>query len=143
LEPRPVKRTIWVAVWITAPLLLFLALVSGVRSKFKNQARVPAEGKGILAYTETIPLRTEANALSEIESKLYLPSDPQTGQRRPIGYLTSDEVGGVRINPDGSIWIIVIVKDENRWLEFYAPARYFRRVKNSGEAKFLEMVRLD
>lgn len=141
-----VKRAFWVAVWIIAPALIFAALIAVVarpRAKKDTGTYAQAPPEAILSYTEDVPLRLKANRFADIEDTLFLPSNPQTGQREKIGYLTESEVGGVRINPDESVWIVVIRKDENRWVEFYAPSRYFKIVPGAGKIPFIDNIKFD
>jgi len=139
------QRVLWVAIWIIIPALIFTALVAVVRPKGKQDTGiyVQAPPEAILFYTEDVPLRLKANRFAEIEDTIFLPSNPQTGQRESIGILTESEVGGVRINPDESVWIVVIRKDENRWVEFCAPSRYFKIVPGAGKISFMENINFD
>jgi hypothetical protein len=138
-------RVFSVAVWIIAPVLIFAVLVAVVRPRAKKDTGiyVQAPPKAILSYSEDVPLRFKANRFAEIEDTLFLPSNQQTGLRANVGYLTESEVGGVRINADESVWIVVIRKDENRWLEFYAPSHYFKTVPGTGKISFMENIKFD
>jgi len=143
-----------VAAWIIVSPLVFGALVVFVRPKLElmlvrlradKNAEIYAQATpgAMLAYTQDVPLRFKANKFAEVEDTLYLPSNPQTGLKKNIGYLMEGDVGGVRINPDGSVWIVVIRKDENRWLEFYAPGHIFKIPPGAGKVSFLENIKFD
>jgi hypothetical protein len=147
-----IQRVLSVAVWIVVPPLTLAALVVFVRPKLEvmlvrlRQEKnigiyAQAPPGAILAYTQDVPLRFKANRFAEVEDTLYLPSNQQTGLRESTGYLMESDVGGIRVNPDESVWIVVIRKDENRWLELYAPGYYFKVVPGTGKVSFMEDIK--
>jgi hypothetical protein len=69
------------------------------------------------------------------------------------GYLTGNDLGGVRINADGSTWIIVVLRDEIVYQEyysddeeikeeFYVPAKYLRFAPGARKPSFLRNIDL-
>ena len=119
-----IRRIIGLAALIITTILLVAGIVALIGRKAKDKAFTKeilfqAPMKAVLLYDEEVPLRSKPNLSEKKEDKLIVPEGQQ------YGYLTKGEIGGARINPDESAWIIVIRKDENRWLEFYAPFRYF------------------
>ena len=146
-----IRRVLWVAVWIIVPAFIFVALVAVVRKtadvalqrRARNDTGIYAQAppEAILAYTQAVPLRPKANQFAEVEDTLSLSSNQQTGLRESIGYLTGSEVGGVRINPDGSVWVVVIRKEENIWVEYYAPSRYFKIIPGTGKVSFMKDIK--
>lgn len=145
-DKRPgIRGIVLAAVWLISPILIFAGLFTALGPSTKpdkiSDGQVPPST--IFVYTENVPLRLKANEYSQIEDTLYLPSDPRTGQRRTFGCLSESEVGGVRVNPDQSVWIIVIKKDENIWVEFLAPSRYFKIAPGAGNVAFLKNIKLD
>jgi len=110
-------------------ILLVAGIVALTRTKAKDKvisAQAPrkpillqAPMEAVLLYYKEVPLRSKPDLSEENEDTLVVPKGQQ------CGYLTEGEIGGLRINPDESDWIIVVRKDGNRRLEFYAPFSYF------------------
>ena len=105
-------------------------------------------GNAVLMYTERLPFRTEPNTSVDVIYNMPLPSDPQTGEQKDAGYLTGNDLGGVRINSDGSTWVILVIRDEIVYQEyysddedireeFYVPATYFRFAPGARKPSFL------
>ncbi|MBW1765454.1 MAG: hypothetical protein JRJ65_00185 [Deltaproteobacteria bacterium] len=169
-----IKKIAPVAVGIIVPALIFSALVvarlpnvndggaagpqatggESASSVFygKPRAGPQATGEGVFSYTEDIPLRYKPDTSARIVYRLFLPDDPQTGEKKKSGYLTQDGVAGVRINQDGSIWIIVIIRDEiyDSYYEkgqevredFYAPLEYFKTLPGASKVPCLKDINL-
>ena len=117
------------AILIITAILLVAGVVALIRTKAKDKdisAQAATEAilfqaptDAVLLYDKVVPLRSVPNLSGEKKDTLLLPAGQQ------YGYLTESEIGGARINPDESTWVIVIRKHGNRLLELYAPFRYF------------------
>jgi len=124
-----IRQIIALAVLIIAAILLVAGIVGLIRTKAKNKgisAQAPMEAvlvqapmEAVLLYYKNVPLRSKPNVSEEEEDMLIVPEGEQ------CGYLTEGEIGGVRITPDESVWIVVIGKDGNWRSVCYAPLRYF------------------
>lgn len=149
-----IKKITPVAVGIVVPVLIFSALVVARLPSAKDGGATDpqATGEGVFSYTEDVPLRYKPDTSERIVYRLFLPKDPQTGEKKKYGYLTQDGVGGVRINQDGSIWILVIIRDEiyDEYYEegqevredFYAPLKYFKTLPGAGKIPCLKNINL-
>ncbi len=151
-----IKKIAPIAVGIIVPVLIFSALVVARLPKVNDgratSPQATGGGEGVFSYTEDVPLRYKPDTSDRIIYRLFLPKDPQTGEKKKSGYLTQDGVGGVRINQDGSIWIIVIIRDEiydEYYAEgqevredFYAPLKYFKTLPGAGKVPCLRDINL-
>ena len=150
-----IKKIAPIAVGIVVPVVIFSALIVIKLPKAKDYGTTGQQstgGDGVFSYTEDVPLRYKPDLAERIIYRLFLPKDPQTGEKKKQGYLTKDGIGGVRINQDGSIWIIVIVRDEiydEYYAEgqevredFYAPLKYFKPLSGAGKVPCLKNINL-
>ena len=149
-----IKKIAPVAAGIIVPALIFSALVVARLPNVNDGvvAGPQATGEGVFSYTEDLPLRYKPDTSARIVYRLFLPDDPQTGEKKKSGYLTQDGVAGVRINQDGSIWIIVIIRDEiyDSYYEkgqevredFYAPLKYFKTLPGASKVPCLKDINL-
>jgi hypothetical protein len=128
--------TIGLAILIITTILLVAGVVAIIRTKAADkytptQAATEsilfqAPMDAVLLYDKTVPLRSRPNLSGKKQDTLLLPS----GQ--PYGHLKENEIGGVRINPDETTWIIVIRTKGNVLSEYYAPFNYFDISPTSG-----------
>ena len=148
------QKAVAVGAAIIVPLLIFVFIIAA-RLPSANQGVVTtaASGDAVLMYTEKLPFRTQPNTSVDVIYNMPLPSDPQTGEQKNAGYLTGNDLGGVRINPDGSTWIIVVLRDEIVYQEyysddedireeFYVPAKYLRFAPGARKPSFLRNIDL-
>jgi hypothetical protein len=139
---------------IVVPILIFVFVIAA-RLPNAGQGAVPAgvSGDAVLMYTEKLPFRTQPSTSVDVIYNMPLPSDPQTGKQKNAGYLTGNDLGGVRINPDGTTWIIVVLRDEIVYQEyysgdedireeFYVPATHFRFAPGARKPSFLKNIDL-
>jgi len=150
-----IKKIAPVAVGIIVTVLLFSTLILLKLPNATDGATSTQEtggGEGVFSYTEDVPLRYKPDLSERIVYRLFLPKDPQTGEKKKYGYLTQDGVGGVGINQDGSIWIIVIIRDEiyDSYYEkgqevredLYAPLKYFKTLPGASKVPCLKDINL-
>jgi len=149
-----IKKIVPVAVGIIVPVLIFSTLVVVRLPKAKDGGATSPQAteEGILSYTEDVPLRYKADTSARIIYRLFLPKDPQTGEKKKYGYLTESSIAGARINQDGSVWIIVIIRDEiydEYYAEgqevredFYAPSKYFKILPGARKVPCLKNIEL-
>ena len=124
-----IRQIVALAVVIICAILVVGGIVHVKLKKGKNNdisAQAPSEAillpaprEAVLLYYEKVPLRSKPNLSEEKEDMLSVPEGQQ------CGYLTKDQIGGVRITPDESIWIVV-TRGVGDWRsELYAPFRCF------------------
>ena len=143
-----------VAAAIIVHILIFVLLIAA-RLPNANQSVVTttASSDAVLMYTERLPFRIEPNSSVDVIYYMPLPSDPQTGKQKDAGYLTGNDLGGVRINSDGSTWIILVIRDEIVYQEyysddedireeFYVPASYLKFAPGARKPSFLRNIDL-
>ena len=139
---------------IIVPILIFVFVIAA-RLPSAGQGAVTAgvSGDAVLMYTEKLPFRTQPSTSVDVIYRMPLPSDPQTGEQKDAGYLTGNDLGGVRINSDGSTWIIVVLReeivyqeiysdDEDIREEFYVPAKYLKWAPGASKPSFLRNIDL-
>lgn len=119
-----IRRIIGLAVLIITTILLVAGIVALIGRKAKDKAvtkEILFQGppEAVLLYYKEVPLRSELNPSAENEDTLLVPEGQQ------CGYLTKDQIGGVRITPDESIWIVVTRRVGDWRSELYAPFSCF------------------
>ncbi len=145
------QKAIAVAAGLIIPIVIFIFLIA---ARLPNASQsVVATGDAVLMYTERLPFRTKPDASMEVIYYMPLPTDPQTGQQKNTGYLTQEDLGGVRITSDGSTWIVLVIREEvvyqeyyaddkNIREEFYVPTSYFKLAPGAGKPPFLRNIDL-
>jgi hypothetical protein len=148
------KQVLPVAVAVVVPILIFGFLIVAKLSKTTGGS-TPAvsASEGILLYTGQVPVRAEPSMSSDVVYYLPMATDEKTGKQKDYGFLTTNDLGGARISADGSIWIIVVFREEIVYQEYYSddqpireemyvPVKYFAAGPGAGGVPFLKMIDL-
>lgn len=149
-----VKRILPMAVALLVPVVIFGYLIAS-RSSSTPGSATPAVGdsQAVLVYSEPVPMRLDPHPSADVLYYLPLAKDEQTGQDKDYGFLTSNAIGGIRISPDGSRWVIVVFRDETVFQEYfsdnaeikhemYAPVEAFKPGPGAGGVPCLKYADL-
>jgi hypothetical protein len=150
-----VKRILPMAVALVVPVLIFGYLIAS-RSPSSTQAGATpavADSEAVLVYSKPVPVRLDPHPSADVFYYLPLAKDGQTGKEKNYGFLTLNAFGGIRISPNGSLWVIVVFRDETVFQEYfsdneeikhemYAPAEAFKPGPGGGGVPGLKFLNL-